>query len=373
MSQVRYHLRTNIYSETGLFLMDRITILSFYDLDAPSSRIRSAPIKLACNRFRKNCEHYFFSQYPFRFKYAFSVLFKLFYFIFFYRTNCLILIKPLPLKWMRFIWILHYFRSPSSVIYDVDDAIYLSRATSQFVPAVLRAFQKARVVVVGNKVIFDDLANRLTTRVVVVPSSVQLFTSLPSPLKVPEAVTRDSETESPGNLCVLWIGSGTTQQYLVDFLTAIPRNISGKFSLTIVSDEDPFETRFPDFSCPIPYQFIQWQLGVERQFSHSKDLVGIMPLQPGNIWDERKCGYKLLEYSALRIFPVVSNTKANAEIVNATGVGSLCDDYNSMWDRLEQIAIEGFDTSPDFSGVDRYSLEHAANSWANLLNVPETK
>ena len=82
-------------------------------------------------------------------------------------------------------------------------------------------------------------------------------------------------------------------------------------------------------------KFIQWKQETEIE-DLSKIDIGIMPL-PDDEWSKGKCGFKLLQYMALRIPSVASPVGANANIITHEAEGLLCSGTEEWVEAIERL------------------------------------
>lgn len=244
-------------------------------------------------------------------------------------------------------------------IYDFDDATWLpnySETNARFNR--LKAYWKvkycikwAHKVTAGN----DYLANyakKFNQNVEVVPTTIDL-----------ENHHTEKTDQNRKPLVIGWTGSHTTMRYL-DFIVPIIEQLEQKFDFEfhVISNEAP-QYKLKSL------KFIKW-----NKTSEIKDLarlhIGIMPLEE-DIWSKGKCGFKALQYMALKIPTVASPVGVNSTIITDEENGFLCttpEEWEKVLTQLLQnqslrqtIGEKGFKTIED-----RYSVK--AN-WPKYLGL----
>ncbi|HEX7244583.1 MAG TPA: glycosyltransferase [Solirubrobacterales bacterium] len=213
------------------------------------------------------------------------------------------------------------------LIYDVDDAIWLSGAQtgghrlSSLKGAARRVrwlAERAERTIAGNEILAEHLAPH--GPVTVVPSLVD-----------PEAyaVRRHEQGEE---VTLGWIGSPTTAPYLGRVAGVLER--FGKAS------DRPVRLLLVGGSAPplagVRIEERAWSPAAERQALAEID-VGLMPL-PDTPWTRGKCAYKALQYMAAGIPAVVDDVGISAAAVAGAGYAIAGED---QWlEALEALAAD---------------------------------
>jgi glycosyltransferase involved in cell wall biosynthesis len=120
--------------------------------------------------------------------------------------------------------------------------------------------------------------------------------------------------------------------YLDELLPVLEKVISEfDVQLMIISNREP------SFHLP-NLQFIHW-----RESSEIDDLlkfdIGIMPLK-ADAWSEGKCGFKLIQYSALGIPCVSSPVGVNKKIVEEGVTGFLCETEAAWYEAIKILLTD---------------------------------
>lgn len=189
-------------------------------------------------------------------------------------------------------------------ILDFDDALYAHWGDVGWSRSILARNEKlgryvsaADVVIAGCPTLASWAAEH-SSRVVVVPTCVDLS----------DYDAKDSY-ELPSLPLIGWIGSATTEQYVVDILPALDELYRRKpFVFEVIST--PHRSRVLDGR---PYvRRVPWTPSVLGRLSRWD--VGIMPLRDSE-FERGKCGYKLLQYGASGLPAVASPVGVNRDII----------------------------------------------------------
>jgi len=196
------------------------------------------------------------------------------------------------------------------LVYDIDDAIYLS--PRDFVEEgedsrdamnrgkdpgeVLALLAAADLVLAGNETLASRAREAGAKRIVILPTSVDTDLYRPA--------AREARTVP----LVGWIGSPTATYCLRAIAPA----------LAAAAKEVPFRLLVVGSSGPVEVPGVEvvrrdWSLDREAEDYASLD-VGLYPL-PDNPWTRGKCGYKALLYQSCAVPCLASPVGVNAEIV----------------------------------------------------------
>ena len=153
--------------------------------------------------------------------------------------------------------------------------------------------RKAQLVTVGNHWYFDAIKSN---NLIYLPTVIDLK-SYPN-------VKRNFKTEK---VTIVWIGSPSTAKYLSLIIPVLER-LNKKYSiqLKIIGAKIPIVENLEFF-------FVDWNMQTEANELSSSD-IGIMPLKQ-TVWENGKCGFKLIQYMACGLPVVASALPANKEIV----------------------------------------------------------
>ncbi len=212
------------------------------------------------------------------------------------------------------------------IIYDFDDAIWLT--DRQHEPIFIKTLRwRTKVfsickfsykVSAGNKFLCN-YALQNNQHVVLNPTTIDT-----SKIVLQPSSTRKNQIN------VGWTGSHSTLKYLIELETVLQK-LESKYShvnFIVIADKKP-ELLLQRMS------FIPWKLETEIDDLRKID-IGIMPL-PDNEWTQGKCGFKILQYMALRIPAVASPVGVNGEIIKQKENGFLCSTPQEWFDALSML------------------------------------
>jgi glycosyltransferase involved in cell wall biosynthesis len=250
-------------------------------------------------------------------------------------------------------------RHATRIFYDVDDAVmyhakrvgWFSRwRTTRRFAATAKAVDH---VVAGNGYLADLFRKAGAPAATVVPTVVD-----PSRYQV----KHHAPTDMPR---LVWIGSRSTLPYLrelVPTLEQAAREVPGLRLVTIA--DGTIE------NASIPVEHIPWSAEGEAAGLARGD-IGIAPT-PCNPWTLGKCGFKIVQYMAAGLPVIASPIGANAEIVREGETGFLPANP-SDWPALIAKLSQDHELRARLGEAGRrrvvsdYSIERAANVWAELL------
>ncbi|NML15084.1 glycosyltransferase family 4 protein [Azohydromonas caseinilytica] len=204
-------------------------------------------------------------------------------------------------------------RSGKKYVVDYDDAIFhhYDLASSRIFRTVLgrkidNVMRYAACVVAGN----DYLAARARAagarRTEIIPTVVDHTRYRLRPM---------TPTARP---VIGWIGSPSTQKYLLDIREALKTACATQGARLVVVGGTP---QIAEELRDINVEVVKWSEDSEADCIARFD-VGIMPLRDGP-WEQGKCGYKLIQYMACGVPVIASRVGANIDIVEKSQSGLL--------------------------------------------------
>lgn len=204
----------------------------------------------------------------------------------------------------------------SPLVFDVDDAIWLTRAGAA-ARSTSRIAAHASAVLAGNQYIADWFSS-FNKNVIIVPTAVDVERFFPI------------ESIDEGEFVIGWIGTRGNLPYLegISFvLSAFFKRVDNAV-LLVVSDGYPILTEVLQNRI----RYIPWSEAGEVDAIQKMD-VGIMPM-PDNEWTRGKCSFKMLQYMACGIPVVVSPVGMNAEVLGKGNVGFGVTSQDDWFDSL---------------------------------------
>jgi len=216
-----------------------------------------------------------------------------------------------------------------NIVFDIDDAIYLTDSESGGILTRIKKFFKENEVIGMLKV---------ASTVIVENDYIKNFVSgyCGNVLKIPGPIDTDrfapAVKEPREKVIVGWIGSPATTVYL-HMLDGVFKALSDKY--------DFVEFRFIGagrYDNPgIRYEIMPWAYDTEVALLRSFD-IGVMPM-PDDAWTRGKLGCKMLQYMALGIPALVSYTPTNAEMIE-DGVNGYFASSDREWISRLSLLIE---------------------------------
>lgn len=218
------------------------------------------------------------------------------------------------------------------IIYDFDDAIWLTdKTTESRIEKILRWRSKVSLICkwsykvsCGNNYL-ADYARQFNNNVIVNPTTIDTLhvhnaDLYPRPLS--------------NSLTVIgWTGSYSTLKYLKQ-IEKVLKNIATKYPevrFIVIAD------KHPDLDVK-NLMYKQWTKESEIADLALAD-IGVMPL-PDDVWAKGKCGFKALQYLALKIPAVVSPVGVNSTIVEHGIHGYCCTTEQEWFDALEKLILD---------------------------------
>ncbi|MFT4147946.1 MAG: glycosyltransferase [Micrococcaceae bacterium] len=252
------------------------------------------------------------------------------------------------------------FKNAEYSVYDVDDAIMFPARKYKLPfggPYVWKAgVLNASQVIVGNEFLAEE-ALKLRPDVNIIPTCIH-------PNDYQEKINYEPEKQ----FTVTWIGSQTTEKYLIDIQDQLKKVHQEGIKLQIISSpaEQSMLGSFEQYVERIP-----WNIDTFSQHLQQAD-VGIMPLR-NTLWERGKCGYKLLQYAATGLPMLGSPVGVNKKILS--DLGGIAVSQENDW--LDSILDLKNSTSTDREKMGRYSREHVqslysyetwSNEWSSIVN-----
>lgn len=221
--------------------------------------------------------------------------------------------------------LLRLFGTPYVV--DYDDAIFHNYDLSRF--SIIRRLLGRKIdavmlnsecVIVGNTYLEERAKSAGAAKTVLIPTVVDhsRYSRIKLPLKKFPTIG--------------WIGSPSTQKYIVDLREPLAR-VCSKYSarLLLVGANPQIVSNFPE----VDVEVAPWSEASEADLVSQMD-IGIMPLRDSP-WEKGKCGYKLIQYMASALPVVASPVGVNVKIVNDSGSGFLANSASQWEDSLSRL------------------------------------
>ncbi|MEX0902638.1 MAG: glycosyltransferase family 4 protein [Pseudohongiellaceae bacterium] len=201
--------------------------------------------------------------------------------------------------------------------YDLSDNTLVRRLLGQKIDRVMAG---AATVICGNGYLADRAEQAGAKRVERVPTVVNIERYTPVPV---------TSNASP---VIGWIGSPSTQHYLLELRTVFERlhRLHG-IRLVLVGATLELAQQFGS----VPVDVLPWSEEMEAEHVAGFD-IGIMPLRDGP-WERGKCGYKLIQYMACAKPVVASPVGVNTEIVQGRDCGLLATSHEQWFSVITQL------------------------------------
>ncbi len=248
------------------------------------------------------------------------------------------------------------FRSGKPVVYDFDDAFFLTYQGNRLLSGKLEPLiAGAAACCCGNEYLRGH-ALRLNPNAILLPTVVDTNAYVPA--------TRISD----GPVTIGWIGSPSTWQYVRPLLPLLEELCDGKRArlLVVGAGAAAASDRFAGM------ELAQWSEAGEVASVQAMD-IGIMPL-PDEPWARGKSGYKLVQYMACGLPVVASPVGVNATMVGDGETGFLAGSAEEWRERLEALIADpavrqGMGAAGRRRAVESYSLRSQAPRLIELLRV----
>lgn len=234
------------------------------------------------------------------------------------------------------------------IIYDFDDAIWIPNTSDENkIAAILKWHQKvgsickwSYKVSCGNDYLCD-FARQFSCKVVYNPTTIDSEN-----LHNPDLFELRSKKDE--KITIGWTGSHSTLHYLNDVVPVLAKlEESFPFRFLVIANKNP-ELSLKSF------EFKAWDVHSEIEDLSTFD-IGIMPLTEDQ-WSEGKCGFKALQYMALKIPAIVSPFGVNKEIVKHGLSGFHCI-TSAEWEKYLVKLIEDKDLRKQMGSHGRKMVE----------------
>ena len=224
------------------------------------------------------------------------------------------LVPEMRVRWLE-PWLAR--RNPA-VIFDFDDAIYLSSRHAK-----LRGIMPSFAAVTAGNEILAGYARRWHSHVTVLPTVVD--TGYYQPV----------EHRRPGPLRIGWTGSASPLRDYLPLVEAPIRSLASRYEFEFVV----ISNRPPAFVWPgVRLRFIPWSAATEAQDLQQID-IGLMPLREGP-FEAAKCGTKAILHMAAGVPAIVSPVGVNQEIVVHGETGFHCRTDADWHKALETLLVD---------------------------------
>jgi len=202
---------------------------------------------------------------------------------------------------------------------------------------------KAKLVTVGNHWYFEELKG---DNLRYLPTVVDL-----------EKYAKPKQYNEVDILTIVWIGSPSTAKYLQLVASALEK-LAEKYTikLKIIGANINIEK--------VEVELVSWDSTTEAEELLSAD-IGIMPLTR-TMWENGKCGFKLIQYMASGLPVVATSVPANEEIVEDDINGFIVNNDEDWYNKLETLIVNR-NLREQFgkSGRDRIENYYSYQVWGN--------
>ena len=258
-----------------------------------------------------------------------------------------------------FEWIIKFVLR-KKIIYDFDDAIWhLNYSDKNKIARFFKSPWKvkyickwANVVITGNEFL-SIYAKKYNNNVVVVPTTIDTD------------YHKTKKKNIDNKLTIGWTGTLTTLRHL-KLIIPIIRELESKFNFEflIISNENP-KLDLKSF------KYIKWNKNTEI-IDLQRISIGVMPLY-NEEWERGKCGFKGLQYMALKIPTIMSPVGVNTEIISNGKNGFLAKSEQEWFEKLE-LLIKNKELREKFGNegrktlLERYSLEANKQIYSDIFS-----
>jgi glycosyltransferase involved in cell wall biosynthesis len=251
------------------------------------------------------------------------------------------------------------------IIYDFDDAIWMTDKTNESgIEKIIRWRSKVASICkwsykvsCGNEYL-AAYARQFNAYVVVNPTTID----------TEEVHNRHSQSAPSGfdsaqpdkKVVIGWTGSHSTLKYLTS-IESVLQTIEHEFyhvSFLVIADRKP-ELKLTRLN------FIPWNKKTEASDLQKMD-IGIMPL-PDDEWAKGKCGFKALQYMAMKIPCVVSPVGVNTTIIEQ-GINGFLATSEKEWENHLKTLINNAELRKNFGEAGRKKVVEQYSVKSNIEN-----
>lgn len=253
-------------------------------------------------------------------------------------------------------------KSKAKFIFDFDDAIWLHDVSGgnkkwgwlKNPDKIKKIIQYSDMVFAGNDYL-ATYAKKYNSKVKLIPTTIDTN------------YHKQNIGKKEKKVCIGWTGSSTTLKYFEDFiptLLKVKNKHNDLVTFKVIVDE---KKEYPELGIKTTF----WSLDNEIE-NLSKIDIGIMPL-PEDKWAKGKCGFKGLQYMALKIPSVMSPVGVNTKIIDNNINGFLAKTEKDWIDILSKlIGDEKLRESIGEKGratvIEKYSVESQKNIYLEAFN-----
>jgi len=206
-------------------------------------------------------------------------------------------------------------RKSSKLIYDFDDAVYLSRKGNRRFVKILKEVDQ---VFAGNDVLMGR-AVQVNKNTLCVPTGIDLDRFKPA------------KREKGSRLRIGWIGSKTNLKNL-HLLTKTLLGLKKEFKFSIQYICDSRDRSLEQEG----WEYKPWSSDSEVEALSCLD-IGVMPLEDTE-YNRGKCGFKIVQYMAMGIPPVASPVGVNEAFIK-NGVNGLLARTDEDWKKALSLLL----------------------------------
>ena len=243
-------------------------------------------------------------------------------------------------------------------IVDYDDAIFHNYDLSKnpIIRSVLggkidAVMRNSTCVIAGNNYLAERAKSAGASQIEIIPTVVDHTRYMPR------------RSDCSGRPVIGWIGSPSTQKYVVDLFPVLVKVCSiHNARLLLVGATSKI---IPEL-LGLDVEILPWSEEREVEFIQKMD-IGIMPLANAP-WERGKCGYKLIQYMACAIPVIASPVGANIEIIKNSCAGVLANDLND-WEIALTTMLSSNESRKTMGLLGRECVEkkYSINAQAPLL------
>lgn len=268
-------------------------------------------------------------------------------------------IEKESLPWMP-AWLELWLLADCNYVLDFDDAVFhnydlhRNRYVRFFMgKRIDRLMAQAKLVIVGNQYLATRASEAGATWVEVIPTVVDM-----------ERYDSCIVNKIKGLPRVVWIGSPTSVQYLLEIVPALKKLFAiHPFILRVIGGG---QLNIPD----LQLECVEWSEHTEA-YQLKECHLGIMPLLD-TPWEQGKCAYKLIQYMASGLPTVSSPIGANSEVVLDGVTGFLASTEDEWVEYLaclinDSVIRERMGQAGHLRASERYSLKVIAPKLLSLL------